>query len=150
MLPTRQRLLSRVSIDLETGCWNWTGVVSKSSGYGQICTGNRKEGTRKTAYAHRLSYEEFVGPIPEDLVIDHLCRNRKCINPEHLEPVSNLENILRGLAPTTSGENNRSKTHCNRGHPYSGYNLTYRKSGGRACKECHRLWGIEKRKKKKA
>lgn len=87
--PIRERLESRRQID-ETGCWVWTGALS-AKGYGQI----RLPGG-STAYTHRESYVEFVGPIPAGLHIDHLCRNRSCFNPDHLEPVTPQENARRG------------------------------------------------------
>lgn len=76
----------------EKGCWNWTGTLSK--GYGVM-----KVHSRSTR-VHRLMYEVFVGPIPEGLVIDHLCKNKQCVNPEHLEAVTSRENTLRGDGPT--------------------------------------------------
>jgi hypothetical protein len=102
-------------------------------GYGVLSTvdGNR--------YAHRLAYELLVGPIPEGLHIDHLCRRPECVNPAHLEPVTNVENIRRGNA----GLFQASKTHCKQGHPYDEKNTLIRRSGGRACRECHRIWSNE-------
>lgn len=76
----------------ESGCWDWI-ASKKPNGYGQIQTGRRGEGL---VYAHRVSYELHKGPIPESLVIDHLCRNRGCVNPEHLEAVPFIENVRRG------------------------------------------------------
>lgn len=74
----------------EDGCWEWTGAKT-AAGYGQF--------TRRKEYAHRHAYEDLVGPIPEGLVIDHLCRNPSCVNPDHLEPVTQRENIRRGTSP---------------------------------------------------
>ncbi len=112
------------------GCWDWT--ASKIvSGYGKFNAG----GT--TVYAHRLAYELVVGPIPEGLTIDHLCRNRGCVNPTHLEVVSHGENVRRGAAAGTFGKANRVKTYCPHGHPYSVENTRlYR--GMRYCKACGR------------
>lgn len=89
--PLSDRFWSKVA-KTET-CWLWTASLD-GSGYGQFFT--RVEGQRKSNRAHRLAYELVVGPIPEGLVLDHLCRNPKCVNPEHLEPVTDRENILRG------------------------------------------------------
>jgi hypothetical protein len=88
--PIKDRLEARRQID-SAGCWNWTGARTPK-GYGQI-----RLATGQTAYTHRESYETFVGPIPEGLHIDHLCRNRGCFNPAHLEPVTPKVNARRGL-----------------------------------------------------
>lgn len=88
-LPMSERLLARVQHDAN-GCWVWTGSLL-ADGYGNLRDG------AKVKRAHRVSYETFVGPIPGGLEIDHLCRNRSCINPDHLEPVTRAENQRRGL-----------------------------------------------------
>lgn len=82
---------------------------------------------------HRVVYELEYGPIPEGRELDHLCRNRACVNPKHLEIVSHRENCLRGVAPAAQ---NARKTHCKYGHPLSGGNLHMRKDGGRMCLAC--------------
>lgn len=115
-------------------CWEWTGAVTPS-GYGRITHRKRKTGFRVEFYAHRISYELHRGAIPEGLVIDHLCRNRKCVNPEHLEPVSNRENILRGTSPAAKAA---AASQCRFGHPYSGANLYVARNGSRACRKCIR------------
>jgi len=84
---------------------------------------------------HILIYEHIVGKVPQGLELDHLCRNRSCPNPAHLEPVTRRENILRGFSPAVT---NRFKTHCPYGHPYSGENLYIGKRGDRECRECKR------------
>lgn len=106
-------------------CWIWTGFVGPN-GYGSI--GKR--------YVHRLSYEMFVGTIPEKLEIDHLCRNRRCVNPSHLEPVTHKENSVRGFG--TSGINAR-KSSCLRGHEFNRRNTRIDKNGSRKCRICHRM-----------
>lgn len=101
-------------------CWEWRGGRS-NGGYGQVWKDGRHE------KAHRVVYELMVGPIPGDLTIDHLCRNRGCVNPSHLDPVPMRVNILRGEAPPAI---NARKTHCIRGHPFA---VTKR---GRVCRTC--------------
>lgn len=113
-------------------CWRWTGSTNEW-GYGLF----RPRG-RGLMKAHRWAYEHLVGPIPDGLFLDHLCRNRPCVNPLHLEPVTNKENLARGIQPTYIHEWRRSKTHCPQGHPYSGDNLYIGKKGDRCCRTCQR------------
>jgi hypothetical protein len=109
-------------------CWLWTG--NQTHGYGSI----RVEGHHLRV--HRVVYEAMRGPIPEGLTIDHLCRVRNCVNPAHLEPVTAVENVMRG--ETITGINAR-KTHCVHGHPFDAENTRIRPDGSRACRECKRL-----------
>lgn len=83
------RFLAKMSVDEASGCWVWT-AARTSKGYGQFRIGPRP------VRAHRYAYTLLVGPIPDGLQLDHLCRNRLCVNPGHLEPVTNWENTLRG------------------------------------------------------
>jgi hypothetical protein len=110
------------------GCWRWRACVGPD-GYGRLMVQKRPVG------AHRIAYELLVGPIPAGLELDHLCRNRGCCNPAHLEPVTHRENALRGVG---FGGINAKKTHCPHGHPYEGANVYRDANGERRCRECHR------------
>lgn len=105
------------------GCWLWNGAYS-------LCPGNTKYPQYRSKRAHRISYQRYVGKIPEGLELDHLCRNPMCVRPDHLEAVTHMENMRRGKSPTTV---NRNKTTCPKGHPYD-----YFRPGNnyRACTDC--------------
>lgn len=100
-----------------TGCWLWRGNVN--DGYGRFEP--RRAGKRVSVRAHRWAYEHFVGPIPAGLHLDHLCRYRLCVNPSHLEPVTNEENNRR--SESLSAHNLR-KTACERGHAFEALRLS--------------------------
>lgn len=126
----KSRLLSKVDIDPETGCWNFRGWRDKA-GYGRISQGRVADGSIST---HRFAYRLWVGEIPAGLQLDHLCRNTSCCNPAHLEPVTGRENLLRG---ETFQAHNAAKTHCPQGHPYDESNTYVVKPRNlRACRAC--------------
>jgi hypothetical protein len=117
-------------VDAFGDCWEWLGSKT-AAGYGVFSERNCK------VYAHRKAYTVLIGPIPDSLVIDHLCRNVSCVNPDHLEAVTQGVNVKRGIAPMAV---NAKKTHCPRGHEYTQEN-TYRKprTNYRECRQCTRV-----------
>jgi hypothetical protein len=121
----------------DAGCWNWLGDRD-GKGYGRFSLQYGEKGHRKNreVRAHRYQYEMLVGPIPDGLEIDHGCKNTLCVNPSHLEPVTHRVNVLRGDSPPAAGAR---KTHCPKGHPYSGENLHRERGGARKCRACGRL-----------
>lgn len=115
-------------------CWLWTAARS-SEGYGRIAV------NRISSYAHRVAYEMEVGPVPDGLQLDHLCRNRVCVNPAHLEPVTTGENTRRGDGPTVTRERGFALTHCAQGHEFTPDNTyTVPGLGWRRCRICVRAW----------
>lgn len=109
-------------------CWNWTSGTNR--GYGRINTDNGKQ------YTHVVVYDFLVGSIPEGLELDHLCRNPRCCNPTHLEPVTHRVNTLRGNGMAAL---NARKTHCKRGHALDGSDAVVLSDGTRVCNRCRRI-----------
>lgn len=131
-----QHLADNSAYDPESGCVVWQATLS-NEGYGAF---NWKCGDRVIYTAHRISYHVLNGTVTPGLVVDHLCRNRACIRPDHLDLVTQRENVLR--SPIAPGAINAAKTHCPQGHEYTPEN-TYiqlprpgRMATGRLCKTC--------------
>jgi hypothetical protein len=123
--PAQQRFW--MNTECSPNCWNWTGFLNEG-GYGRFTVDDRR------VLAHRYAFELLVGPIPAGLTLDHLCRNRACVNPAHLEPVTRAENTRRGVRPVIV-----RVTHCMYGHEYTDEN-TYWRGKRRACRACHALY----------
>ena len=113
------------------GCWKWQRATT-NGGYGHFSLNG------KDVRAHRYAFEQSVGEIPQGHELDHLCRNPKCVNPQHLEVVTRSENTKRGLAPIMGRLFQKGKTHCPQGHPYSASNTYITREGYRQCRICHR------------
>jgi hypothetical protein len=112
-------------VNKTAGCWYWNAYIDPD-GYSSISIEN------KSRRASRVSYELFRGPIPKGMHIDHLCRNRECVNPDHLEAVTPKENLHRGL----KGRMHVPVTQCKRGHPYAEHAIVNPKTGKKVCKIC--------------
>lgn len=135
--PIRVKFWSQVEFaDTDDECWVWNGSKS-THGYGQILVEGR------TMMAHRLAYILEVGPIPDGLVLDHLCRRTDCVNPRHLEPVTDRVNVLRGIGVTAI---RAAQTHCIRGHEFNVENTYYqgKDKAYRMCRACKRVRRREK------
>lgn len=136
---TEERFWPKVDRRRDDECWPWIASLT-GAGYAQFYI----EPGRKSGLGHRYAYELLVGPIPAGLVLDHLCRNRACVNPAHLEPVTHQENVRRGDASVVNGLRFSQRTHCPKGHPYDEENTYPRPNagrhggGGRGCRACSR------------
>jgi len=127
MKSLQNRIAARYAVDSSTGCWNWTGNLS-GRGYPRIQVNGTPRG------AHRISMELAGNPVPSGMVADHICRNRICINPDHLRAVTPLQNTLENsLAPTAI---NKRKTHCVNGHELTPDNIIWQRKTRRHCRKC--------------
>lgn len=130
---------ARIEVSV-SGCWEWSGKVNKATGYG----------VRNDVLAHRLVYQQLVGPIPDGMELDHLChsrdlscrdgaecRHRRCVNPDHLEPVTHAENARRSSAGEVNRARLLAKTHCARNHEWTPEN-TKQTARQRKCRQCIR------------
>lgn len=143
-------------VDASGDCWEW--LAARSGLYG-FTAEHLPDGTRRQMTAHRAVWTLLVGPIAPGLKLDHLCRNTLCVNPDHLEPVSQTENTKR--QPRTGSDWHAAKTHCKNGHEFTPENTYMRPSRGtgvvrpprpytRACRTCSRAWMKKTRANRKA
>ena len=142
--PVAARFLDCVWPITESGCWLWNRHIRKNDGYGDFSI------ERKHILAHRAAYELFKGPIPSGMTVDHLCRVRQCVNPDHLEAVTLRENILRGVSPSAGYA---KATHCKHGHEFTPDNtlhLSKKHGERRQCRACNRRREAVRRSKKRA
>jgi hypothetical protein len=123
MKTTAERFWAKVTGGNVDTCWEWTASKARG-GYGRLNINGR------TALAHRWAYEHLIAPIPQGLDLDHLCRNRACVNPWHLDPVTRGVNLRRGQHWESA------KTHCHHGHPFTEENTYLTPAGHRECREC--------------
>ena len=130
-----ERFWAKVDRDDPAGCWLWTAGAT-GRGYGAFKFDDRQEP------AHRIAYRLMVGPIADDMTLDHLCRVRRCVNPAHLEVVSRGENVLRVIGPSAT---NARKTRAACGHPFDMFS-----GGKRRCRHCYLAWHAARNERQRA
>jgi hypothetical protein len=141
----RQRFEEKYIPEPNSGCWLWMAALTPA-GYGMI--GRPGGRGQNPLMAHRASWELHRGPIPEGLHIDHLCRNPACVNPDHLEPVTQRENLLRGVGISAL---NSQKTHCVNGHEFTAENTyIFPRDGTRQCRACRREADAQRKPRRRA
>lgn len=137
------RFWAKVDFLNPDGCWRWTASIRKTDGYGQFRLGKR------IVKAHRFAYALLLGEPPQGLVLDHRCRVRECVRPDHLEPVTIAENNRRGTAAEAVRAMHARRTHCKHGHEFTPEN-TAQGTNGRRCRTCTRNLNREYRRRKAA
>lgn len=131
VFSNHEKFLKNITIDQESGCWNWSGVMQL--GYGCFCIKNEL-GKWKAYKSHRISYELFIGKIKPKFLIDHICKNKKCINPDHLRQVTaRINSIENSSGPAFQ---NSLKTHCSKGHELTEKNTHISKINGNKKRTC--------------
>lgn len=143
LTPKQQdRFWARVEVHHPAGCWEWIGPRG-TRGYGQLFLND------KCFTAHRVAYALLIEDAPGDMTIDHLCRNKRCVNPDHLRVVTSVENVLAGLAPTAQ---NARKTHCINGHEFTPDNVYQRpnRPTERGCRACRRTLERDRKRLRRA
>ena len=143
IIPLADRFWAKVK--KTAGCWLWTGTKTQE-GYGHIYASGRN----RTALAHRVAYELTTGPIPKGQQVCHTCDNPSCVNPSHLFPGTNQENVADKMAKGRFKNGNLAKTHCKRGHEFTPENTIIKKGRGRECRVCARAYNVERAKKELA
>jgi len=137
------RFAAKYTINLETDCWEWQAALDRD-GYGCFRF-THEQGNKSWGKAYVFAYEYFVAPVPDQMQLDHECRNRACVNPDHLRVVTLVDNVMAGESPPAR---NARKTHCKHGHPLFGDNLYVQPSTGyRYCRTCKRA-SEQKRKRR--
>lgn len=137
------RFEAKVMVDPNSGCWLWTGYVDPASGYGQF-----NGGYGRSKKAHRWAYTLYKSEIPRGLDLDHKCRIRCCVNPDHLEPVTRKENLHRGISTKLANEKFSSRQYCRNGHPVTEKDSRFRVYGKLRyfqCLICGRDWARNKK-----